>query len=163
MCSPSIKVVHIFHNSHVVDQRCTFPALHTNIRYISTNTAAVLVPPPPAACRVAWVSRSSKGIAAPTSAVDDIAEKFGRPRARSLSRHDLSLPPWAEDEDDEGGEALPTSEPPRLKDRRRTLSMSSVAEDNRGSRPSSQVCFDRLAGAVLSLAVVAVVVVRSLD
>eukprot|EP00903_Cladosiphon_okamuranus_P010283 g9734.t2 len=83
-----------------------------------------------------------KGIAAPASAVDDIAEKFGRPRARSLSRHDLSLSPWAEDEDGEGGAALPTSPPPRLKDRRRTVSMSSVAEEHRRSRPSNQRCLD---------------------
>ena len=92
----------------------------------------------------------SAGIAAPTRAVDDIAEKFGRPRARSLSRHDLplSLPPWAEDEDAEGA-ALPSSgPPPRLVDRRRTVSMSSVTEDYRGGsrRPSSQVLCVALIG-----------------
>lgn len=71
--------------------------------------------------------------------MDDIAEKFGRPRARSLSRHDLSLPAWAEDEDAEGADP-PSSEPLRLKDRRRTVSMS-VAEDYHSARPSSQVTF----------------------
>lgn len=111
-------------------------------------------PPPAPNPAVTWRRLAfPEGIAAPTSAVDDVAEKFGRPRARSLSlsRHDLSLPSWAEDDDEdaEGGAAaaaLPSSEPPRprLKDRRRTVSMS-VAEEYRGSsRPSSQVCKTRL-------------------
>ncbi|CAM9769385.1 unnamed protein product [Ectocarpus fasciculatus] len=61
-----------------------------------------------------------KGITAPTTAVDDVVEKFGRPRARSLSRHDLSLPALEE----EAPEIL------RLEDRRRTVSMS-VTEGHR--------------------------------
>lgn len=114
------------------------------VRYTSTTTVGPalfrksLSPQPAAGPRLA-VSRFLEGITAPTSVVDDVAEKFGRPRARSLSRHDLSLPAWAEDEDAEGP-ALQSSEPLRLKDRRRTVSMS-VAEEYRGARPSSQVNF----------------------
>lgn len=75
--------------------------------------------------------------------MDDIAEKFGRPRARSLSRHDLSLPAW-EEEDTEGA-ALKSSEPSRLEDRRRTVSMS-FAEEYRRGRPSRQVTYQRGGG-----------------
>lgn len=78
-----------------------------------------------------------EGIAAPTSVVDDVAERFGRPRAHSLSRRDMSLPAW-EEEDAEGGAALPSSGPSRLEDRRRTMSMS-FAEEYRRGRPNRQV------------------------
>ncbi|CAM9168599.1 unnamed protein product [Ectocarpus sp. 12 AP-2014] len=56
----------------------------------------------------------AKGITAPTTAVDDVVEKFGRPRARSLSRRDLSLPALEEE----------APEIVRLEDRRRSMSMS---------------------------------------
>lgn len=74
--------------------------------------------------------------------MDDIAERFGRTRARSLSRHDLSLPAWKEDEEDEGGLPEEGSTPSLLDIRRRTVSMS-VAEEYRRKRPSRQVvhCF----------------------
>ncbi|CBN80112.1 EsV-1-7 [Ectocarpus siliculosus] len=73
-----------------------------------------------------------KGITAPTTAVDDVVEKFGRPRARSLSRRDLSLPPLEEE----------APEIVRLEDRRRTVSMS-ITEGHRydgggGSRSARQ-------------------------
>lgn len=69
--------------------------------------------------------------------MDDVAERFGRPRAHSLSRRDMSLPAW-EEEDAEGGGALTSSEPSRLEERRRTVSMS-FAEEYRRGRPSRQV------------------------
>ncbi|CAM9365550.1 unnamed protein product [Ectocarpus sp. 4 AP-2014] len=62
----------------------------------------------------------AKGITAPTTAVDDVVEKFGRPRARSLSRRDLSLPALEEE----------APEIVRLEDRRRTMSMS-ITEGHR--------------------------------
>lgn len=77
----------------------------------------------------------STGVAAPASAVDDVMEKFGRPRARSLSRHDrrMSLPAWEEESDD----GLPEAVEP-LKERRRTMSMS-AAEGFCGRQPRRQV------------------------
>lgn len=69
--------------------------------------------------------------------MDDVAERFGRPRAHSLSRRDISLPAW-EEEDAEGGAAFPTSGPSRLEDHRRTVSMS-FAEEYRRGRPDRQV------------------------
>ncbi|CAM9713007.1 unnamed protein product [Laminaria digitata] len=74
-----------------------------------------------------------KGVAAPTTAVDDIAEKFGRPRAHSFSRQDrqTSLPAL-----DEEGDSL--SAYGMMEDRRRAVSMPAVIEPRRW-RPSKQV------------------------
>lgn len=82
-----------------------------------------------------------QGIAAPATAVDDIAEKFGRTRAHSLSRHDLSLPAWREDDEHEGALPEEGSEPSLLDVRRRAVSMSSmsVAEEYRRKRPNREV------------------------
>lgn len=75
---------------------------------------------------------AGKGVAAPASVVDDVMEKFGRPRARSLSRSDrrMSLPAWKE-ESDEGPPPAPM-----MDDRRRALSMS-AAESMRDRKPST--------------------------
>ncbi|CAN0171723.1 unnamed protein product [Scytosiphon promiscuus] len=111
-------------------------------------------PTPPSACSpclsapegaadMASPRGRGKGIIAPTTAVDDIAEKFGRPRAKSLSRHDISLPAWEEEGAREGAAAAAAAslDPPpralRLQDRRRTVSMS-VAEDYRRGTPNHQ-------------------------
>lgn len=60
-------------------------------------------------------------------------EKFGRPRARSLSRSDrISLPAWKEESDDVPPPA------PKIEDRRRTVSMS-AAELMRFRKPSPEV------------------------
>ncbi len=89
-----------------------------------------------------YMDMDMEGIAAPATAVDDIAEKFGRTRAHSLSRHDLSLslPAWKEDDEDEVQGALPEegSEPSLLDIRRRAVSMS-VAEEYRRKRPNPEV------------------------
>ncbi|CAM9260685.1 unnamed protein product [Hapterophycus canaliculatus] len=81
-----------------------------------------------------------RGMIAPTTAVDDVAQRFGRPRAKSLSRHDISLPAWEEEDAVEGAGAAALEPPPRplrLEDRRRTVSMS-VAEDYRRTGPDRQ-------------------------
>lgn len=70
--------------------------------------------------------------------MDDIAEKFGRTRAHSLSRHDLSLPAWKEDDEDEGVLPEEGTEPSLLDIRRRAVSMS-MAEEYRRKRPNRQV------------------------
>lgn len=76
---------------------------------------------------------AGKGVAAPASVVDDVMEKFGRPRARSLSRSDrISLPAWKEEND----EVPPPA--PKIEDRRRTVSMS-AAELTRDRKPSPEV------------------------
>lgn len=76
---------------------------------------------------------AGKGVAAPASVVDDVMEKFGRPRARSLSRSDrMSLPAWKE----EGDEIPPPA--PKIEDRRRTVSMS-AADLMRDRKPSPEV------------------------
>lgn len=71
-------------------------------------------------------------IAAPATAVDDVMQKWGRPRAHSLSRRErekVSLPVW-EEEGDECG-VIP---PPNLEDRRRSVSMSEALLDSRSDR-----------------------------
>lgn len=74
--------------------------------------------------------------------MDDVAEKFGRPRAKSLSRHDIFLPAWKEEDALECAATAAALEPPpgalRLEDRRRTVSMS-FAEGYRHKRPDRQV------------------------
>lgn len=61
-------------------------------------------------------------MAAPASAVDEVAEMFGRPRAHSLSRNvrHMSLMEWDEGNEDE---EMPDS---AMEDRRRTVSMSAA-------------------------------------
>ena len=75
-------------------------------------------------------------MAAPTTAIDDIAEKFGRPRAHSFSRQDrhTSLPAL-----DEEGDGLSSNG--FMDDRRRAVSMSAVDEP-RWWRPSREVTTD---------------------
>lgn len=68
-----------------------------------------------------------KKIIAPASAVDDVMEKWGRPRAHSLSRRErerISLPAWKE----EGDESI-TQPAPKLEDRRRAVSMTAAIPD----------------------------------
>lgn len=78
------------------------------------------------------------GVAAPTTAVDDIAERFGRPRAHSFSRQDrhASLP--ALNEEDDGLSAYGMME-----DRKRAVSMSAMSSsmvvEPRRWRPSKEV------------------------
>lgn len=72
-------------------------------------------------------SSHMKGIAAPATAVDNVMERWGRPRAHSLSRRErerVSLPAW-EEEGDEAGIPLPQ----KFEDRRRAVSMSAMIPD----------------------------------